>query len=120
MSYTYSPELIKGNLEIDRGDLKMNIDIVSQTQISLTGYDSISNPEINSGVIPYIQGLNNNTVERTKLTTLSKNSMNTLIKNRLISNLTISVSNPVYNYVQINVNCTDLEGNLQQIKWSNI
>lgn len=115
-----SPLIVDGDLQLSpSGDLQVAPDIETQMPVTLTAYNCIYNTEINSQVIPYLDGIPANGFRRNTLTNLIAEAYQLLIVPRIITNLQIAVGDPIQNYVKINIFAVDNEGTEVKFGWIN-
>lgn len=115
-----SPLIVNGDLQLtSSGDLQASPDIQTQMPVTLTAYNCIYNPEINSQVEQYVTGIPKNGFARNTLTNLIVSAYQLLTTPGIINNLDIAIGNPIQNYLTIKIKAVDNEGNEVKFSWIN-
>lgn len=115
-----SPLIVNGDLQLAvSGDLQSAPDIETQMPVTLTAYNCIYNPEINSQVEPYLTGIPKNGFARNTLTNLIVSAYQLLITPGIIRDLAVAIGTPIQNYVNIKIAAIDNAGNEVKFSWIN-
>lgn len=115
-----SPVIQNGDFVLGvNGDLLTKPDVVTQMSATLTAYHCIYNPAIASGVFVYLDSIIADP-NRTALTNIVKDAYAGIIREKVISNLTVAVSPITLNYVNIKITATDAQGNPVKLNWNNV
>ena len=121
MAETISPLIKNGEFSLtDNGDLVTALDIETQAGITISGYDCPYGDNLNSQLIPYIEGIPVGGFNSIALTNIVRNAYTPLITAKIISNLQIFVKFLGIETVNITVNMFDNNGNKALLSWNNL
>jgi hypothetical protein len=115
-----SPLIKNGALSLTaNGDLQDDLDIVTQMTVTVGAYNCIYDPNVDSGVIPYLFSIPVGGFRQNTLTYIITSAFQSFITNNVISDLTIAILAQVLSEVSIRITAVDLEGNQISLTWTN-
>jgi len=121
---TQSPLIQDGDLVLGAdGQIVMDVDIKTQATVTVGAYNCMYNLNINSGLIPYIEGIPVNGRSNGAVINLVVAAFQVLLSADLLSQLTVSVVTAVtvaqVNYITLKIQAVDQNQNQFSLSWSN-
>lgn len=117
---TQSPLIKDGDLVLDdAGQLESAPDIVTQCTVSVGAYHCMYDSAINSGLIPFLEGIPIGGRNNQAIVNIVKAAFQPLISQNLLSNLTIGVVVQTLSYITIKIKAIDPQQNPVSLSWSN-
>lgn len=122
---SYSPVIKNGDYSIDEsGELVVAADIITQMTVTLTAYDCIYNPSVNSRLIPYIRGTLPGSAyqpnNQNAITSIVVSAYQALIQDKTIASLSVAITAQVLNEVNLKVTAQELNGADVSLSWSSV
>jgi hypothetical protein len=120
MIVSNSPLIKNGSLALNaNGDLLAAPDIETQMTVAVSGYNCLYDVNLNSLLIPYLEGIPVGGLNRGAIINIVKQAYTYMVSQKIISNLQISIGASTISAVQININATDINGNEIFLNWIN-
>lgn len=117
---TQSPLIQNGDLVRNvNGQITLAPDIQTQCTVTVSAYDCMYNPDIDSGLIPYLNSIPVGGRNTATLSNIVSQAFQILISENLLSNLIISAMIIALNYVTIKIQAVDQQQNPVNLSWSN-
>lgn len=117
-----SPLIQNGQLTLDtHGQLTSAPDIQTQMNVTVGAYNCIYDANLNSFLVTYLADIPQGGFSSTTITNIVVAAYtSTMIAQKLISNLQVSVRQDTISYVTINIKAIDAEGNPLSLSWTNL
>ena len=116
----FSPLIANGVLSLSStGDLMPAPDIQTQMTVGIAAYHCIYDSTVNSGLIPYLDGIPVGGFNNNALTSIVVAAYKPMITANLITNLQVAILAQVLSNVTIKASATDNQGNDTVLSWSN-
>ena len=115
-----SPLITKRTLTLNNnGDLVDGLDIETQENVAISGYDCIYDSNLASALIPYFDNIGNDPISSNMIIKIINTANTYLIQKDIVKDLVVAVPQLTLSDAYITISVTDNYGNTIPLNWIN-